>query len=176
MAENKVVATEGKASSYMERFARAKERAAAGDVESGVGFEGVGGADGGGGGGYQFITEAVSEAGVYPVVGGYLDANGRMQSVVQMKALTGVEEDLLSNDEQPFSMLINAVLANCTVAIGSVIDPGEIRRAITHELSAATRTDMLIALRCVSYWEMTGAVYDFTVKCPIRSCQHENKL
>lgn len=167
------VKVEGEPSPYLERLKNARAKAAAGGLPQGVEFEGVGD---GGGGGYQLINEAVSEAGVFPVVGGYTDASGTLHNVVQMRSLSGEEEDLLASEDQPFSVLINSVLANCTVAIGSVVDPVEIRRAIFHDIPAATRLDMLIALRCVSHWETTASRLEVDVECPKKNCRRHDTL
>ena len=52
--------------------------------------------------GYEQLTEGAPEIGVYTIVGGYLDDEGKLHNQVQLRAMSGHEEDLLSNDAVPF--------------------------------------------------------------------------
>lgn len=116
-------------------------------------------------GGYEPITDAAPEAGVYSIVGGYLDPDGKVHTQVQMRAMTGHEEDLLSNDNVPFFQRMTGVLSQCCVRFGDFTEKGKIITAI-RGLPAGSRQHLLICLRRVSHWRTTKDIYEMKVECP----------
>lgn len=120
--------------------------------------------------GYEPITTGVPERGVFKIVGGYLEefADGRdpvLHNEVEMRAMTGHEEDLLSNDSVPFFRRMTGILAQCCVRIGTLTKRDEIIRAINN-LPVGSRQHLLVCLRRTSHWRQTKDIYDMTVECP----------
>lgn len=120
--------------------------------------------------GYEPITIGTPERGVYKIVGGYLEefADGRapvLHNEVEMRAMSGHEEDLLSNDAVPFFRRMTGILAQCCVRIGTMTSRPEIIRAI-NGLPAGSRQHLLVCLRRTSHWRVTKDIYDMTVECP----------
>jgi len=115
--------------------------------------------------GYEPITEGVSEQGIFQLVGGYLDSNGVVHSEVHLRAMSGHEEDLLSNDDVPFFARMTGILSQCCLRIGTIEDRPGIIKAI-RGLPAGSRQHLLICLRRASHWRTTKDQYDMKVECP----------
>ncbi len=113
--------------------------------------------------------------GVYDLPCGYVDGEGKTHRTVELRELTGTEEDMMDDDEVPTTQRTSNVLAACCTRIGDVTDPATIEAAIGDTLKVGkplTSTDriaMLIFLRRVS----VGDVYKFERRCP--RCGHVNK-
>jgi len=123
--------------------------------------------------GYEPVTEAQAEAGIFRLVAGYADENGIIHDEVELRAMTGNEEDLLGNDKIPFLSRINSILANCVKRIGTITDQGQIHRAVS-ELPSGARTHLLILLRVVTHWKAVKDEYEMTFTCPQRGCGRES--
>ncbi len=115
--------------------------------------------------GYVPLTEGVSEQGVFQLVGGYLDSDGVVHKEVHLRAMSGHEEDLLSNDSVPFFQRMTGILSQCCIRIGTIEDRGQIIKAI-RGLPAGSRQHLLICLRRASHWRTTKDYYDMKVECP----------
>lgn len=119
--------------------------------------------------GYEMITTGVPEKGAYTLVGGYLEKKPDGESVLHnkvfLRAMSGHEEDLLSNDGVPFFTRMTGILAQCCERIGDFVDRKDVIRAI-RGLPAGSRQHLLICLRRTSHWRATKDIYDMKVECP----------
>lgn len=118
---------------------------------------------------YEPATTGAPEKGIYRIVGGYLqllpDGTRVLHNEVQLRAMTGHEEDLLANDSVPIFHRLNHLLASCCERFGTITDRSEIMRAIKG-LPAGSRQHMLVCLRRVTHWKSTKDIYEMTVECP----------
>lgn len=125
----------------------------------------------GGGGGYEPITDAAPERGIFHIVGGYLDEEtGELHNEVSLRALTGEEEDLLGNHAVHVVDRLHEILAACTLRIGTITDHGRIREALAR-LPLGSREHLLVCLRRTSHWESTKDTLAMEPTCPSRACQ-----
>jgi len=114
---------------------------------------------------YEMITEASPEAGVFTIVGGYLDEEGEVHSEVQLRSLTGREEEMLGNDSISINQRLNSIMTSCTQRIGSITDKGQIAKAI-NSLPAGARTHLLICLKRTSHFRRIKDRYEMEIECP----------
>lgn len=126
----------------------------------------------GGGEAYESITDAASEQGIYPIVGGYLDDGGEVHSVVHLRSMSGEEEDLLGNRAVPMLDRLNAILKQCTKQIGTISDRGQINQAI-ERMPIGSRMHMIVCLRRTTHWRRQKDIFDMEVRCPYNGCEKE---
>jgi rubrerythrin len=100
--------------------------------------------------------------------GGYLDAQGALHREFVVREMTGAEEDLLAGKGSKMA-LINQVITNCLVSVGTVQDKAEIARAV-QSMPTADRIAVLLTLRRVSL----GDSYTLRLKCPNEDCREED--
>jgi len=117
---------------------------------------------------YERITEAVPEKGFFTIVGGYVDDEGELHNEVELRAMTGHEEDLLGNRGIPMTQRMDSIMGNCVLRLGSITDKGEILRAV-HRMPSGSRTHLLICQRITGHWKTEKDVYEMEVRCPSRS-------
>ena len=114
---------------------------------------------------YETLTDAQPEAGVYNLVGGYIDRDGNLHKEVEIEAMGGHEEDLLGNRSVPIVLRLNSVLSRVVKRLGTITDRGEIARAVT-DMPLGTRQHLLVAMRVTSHWLSEKDLYRFTARCP----------
>jgi len=124
----------------------------------------------GGGGEYETITDAAAEAGIFTLIGGYLDDDGNLHREVHMRSMSGDEEDLLGNRGIHILERMGTILSTCIVRLGTITDRGQIAQAV-HRMPLGTRTHALVCLRRVTHWKRTKDIYEMDVRCPIRGCE-----
>jgi hypothetical protein len=96
---------------------------------------------------------------------------------VILRETTGVEEDMMDDDEIPANERMSAILSNCCLKLGDVTDKEEIRQAISDSLpkgqpiTSSDRIAMMIFLRRVS----VGDIYKFERRCPRCGFVNKNK-
>jgi len=122
---------------------------------------------------YETLTDAQPEAGVYNLVGGYLDRDGELHKEVEIEAMGGHEEDLLGNRNLPIVLRLNSVLSRVVKRLGTITDRGEIARAVS-EMPTGTRQHLLVAMRVTSHWLSEKDLYRFTARCP--RCRNESEF
>jgi len=123
---------------------------------------------------FDFATEAQPEKGTYLLVGGYVDANGKLHNDVDLRAMSGEEEDLLGNDKVPFMLIMNSIMGRCVTRFGTLTDEASIRRAI-NDMPSGARTDLMIYLRVTSHWKAVKDEYEMELRCPARdTCGQES--
>jgi hypothetical protein len=91
---------------------------------------------------------------------GYLE-NGVLSDEIELRAMLGHEEDILSDDKLPMSRRLNEIILNCTERIGTVTDKELIRKTIP-KLSTDDQTVILINLRAIS----VDNNYKYEIDCP----------
>lgn len=114
---------------------------------------------------YETLTDAQPEAGVYSLVGGYIDRDGELHKEVEIEAMGGDEEDLLGNRRVPIVLRLNAILSRVVRRLGTITDRGLISRAVT-DMPIGTRQHLLIAMRVTSHWLTEKDLYNFKATCP----------
>jgi hypothetical protein len=117
---------------------------------------------------YERITNAAPEKGLFTLVGGYVDDSGELHKEVELRAMTGHEEDMLGNRGVPLVQRMDSIMGNCTVRIGTITDKGEILRAVRH-MPSGSRTHLLICQRIAGHWKTEKDVYEMEVRCPART-------
>lgn len=99
--------------------------------------------------------------------GGYVDADGIVQRDVELRALSGREEELLADQgAQTSAALVTAILSRCVRRIGAISPvPEEVARG----LLVADRQYLLIKLREATFGRQVQA----TIVCPWPDCGHK---
>lgn len=123
------------------------------------------------------MPEAKSNTSLFELSAGFLDTDGTLYDFVEMKEMTGVEEDILASKHQNGEMKLGLVLRNVTEAFVSkgaegaeakrIIDKTKIFNIINCDLTSMDMMAMLIALRRVSL----GDLFRMNYKCP--HCQQQ---
>lgn len=132
--------------------------------------------------GFEKITDAVPEKGVFKLVGGYVEPGEKPElfNEVHLRSMGGHEEDLLGNDAISVVKRMNGIMAACTEKMVSengkvVTDPQRIAEMIMG-MPSGTRTHHLISLRRTTHWRKTKDQYDMVVRCPNRRCNKERNF
>jgi len=99
--------------------------------------------------------------GVVWLPAGYVDDAGTVHDRVEVREMTGEEEDILAMPKLAASTKFTRILGNCIVRIGDIEDQKQMRK-IAAKLPIGDRVVLLLALRVVSL----GPVYAFEVNCP----------
>src|SRR3990172_1853516 len=87
--------------------------------------------------------------------------NGTCADEVEIRAMLGVEEDILSDDKLPMGVRLNEMIGNCLVRVGSETDKAKIRE-ILPKMSTEDQTVLLVALRSIS----VSDTYAIETECP----------
>jgi hypothetical protein len=99
---------------------------------------------------------------------GYVDADGKVHNKIILREMTGVEDDMMGNDDLPIGERVTAILSACCVKLGDVEDKATIKAAIGDTLDAGLplteqdRIAAMIYLRRAS----VGHLYKFERPCP----------
>ena len=121
-------------------------------------------------GGYQPLTEGAPEKGLYTLVGGYLDDDGVVHTEVELRSMSGHEEDLLGNRSVPITQRMSGIMASCVKRIGTITDRGQISKAV-NGLPTGSRSHLLVSLRRTTHWKRTKDIYDMDARCPRQQCE-----
>jgi len=100
--------------------------------------------------------------GVFELPCGYLDPRTReLWTEVQVKEITGNEEDMLASQQVPSAQKISQLLAGCVTRIGNVTDKGLIA-GMVQDLTVGDRVFLIFAIRRVTL----GDELPVREKCP----------
>jgi hypothetical protein len=91
---------------------------------------------------------------------GYIQ-NGTCLDEVEIRAMSGWEEDILSDDKLPWIARLKQILCNCIERVGNVTDKEKIKEMVT-KFSTEDQTALLVMLRAIS----VKPVYTYVVSCP----------
>lgn len=106
---------------------------------------------------------------------GFVDAEGKVFKNIVLREMTGVEEDMMDDDELSRTGRITNVLSACIERLGNIENPEAIRQIVSDTMpvgkgiTSSDRIAALIFLRRVS----VGNIYRFERRCP--RCGHVNK-
>lgn len=114
-------------------------------------------------------TETTKTASVFNLPYGYMDTDGVIHSEVEIREMTGEEEDIIADGRTPVITRIDRVLARCLRRIGTVTDAGRISLMV-RELPVPDRLRLLIGIRVLS----VGPEYHYSAECP--ECGSENRF
>lgn len=100
--------------------------------------------------------------GVFELPCGYIDPRTReLVTEVQVREITGNEEDMLASQQVPSAQKISQLLAGCVTRIGSVTDQGLIA-GMVQDLTVGDRVFLIFAIRRVTL----GDELPVREKCP----------
>jgi len=109
---------------------------------------------------------AKSSVDVIELPTGYLDDEGVLHKDVEIKEMTGEEEDILASAKTPMYSRMNRLLENCVVSIGKYSKKDARWKNIIRSLSASDRIYLILQLRILSL----GPVFASKCRCP--ECDH----
>lgn len=115
------------------------------------------------------LREPKSTVGIFDLPCGYVDAAGTLHTEVQLKEISGRDEDMLNNEGMPPSKKMNALLASCVLRIGTITDKGTISSVVA-DLLVGDRVFLILAIRRVSL----GDNYPYKDTCP--ECERESLM
>lgn len=107
------------------------------------------------------LEEPKSSQGIVDLPCGYLDESDVLHTEVELKELTGEEEDLLFSKTIPNHKKMSALIGRCIKRIGTITDRGRIAM-LSSQLLIGDRVFLMFALRRLSM----GDQYPFRVNCP----------
>ena len=114
------------------------------------------------------IEKAKSSVDGFTLPCGFLSPDGAIWTDIQVREITGEEEEILAAKNMSPVKKINKVMANCTVSIGPA--SGKEVEAIIPDLPQGDRLFLLLAIRRTSL----GDEMPFEAKCP--SCERDSQL
>jgi len=94
--------------------------------------------------------------------------NDQVMKIIKFRELAGPEEDVLASN-MGSSQKMSQVMANCTLELGTLTAPQDIRKAI-EKLVVTDRWFYLVHLRVLSL----GSAYHFETNCP--HCNAKDKI
>jgi len=100
---------------------------------------------------------------VFDLPTGWVDPQGALQKRIEIREMSGWEEDLIGDDRYPYTVRINKILSGCTTKVGSVTDKAQLEK-IMEELTSVDRMKLLIMVRCSSVED--GPMLTFEAACP----------
>jgi len=107
------------------------------------------------------IADPKSSLGCFDLPCGFLHPDGTLIRSVKVREISGIEEDMLASKKTPPSKKMNELLSGCTLAIGNITSPDEVRKCVS-QLLLGDRVFLLLSIRRVSL----GDLYPFSEKCP----------
>ena len=113
------------------------------------------------------MSIAKSSVGVFELPCGFLDEEGTRHTEVEVREMTGAEEDLLVSKNIPTGRKMSELLVRCTTRIGTIVDREAIGAAV-RKMVVGDRVFLMFAIRRVTL----GDSYTLTTKCP--SCETES--
>lgn len=116
------------------------------------------------------IEEAKSAVDIFELPCGYVDGAGRLHTSVEVREMTGEEEEILAARNAPPLKKFNKVIARCVAGIGDIHGPA--LEGVVPELLQGDRMYLMFAIRRVSL----GDDMPFEVKCSNEECGQINRV
>lgn len=110
------------------------------------------------------LEKPKSTQGLFVLPCGYIDDDGALHNEVELKELTGNEEDMLASRTIPAHKKMGFLIGRCVRRLGTITDQGRLA-AIAGDLTIGDRTFLIFALRRITL----GDMYPFKVGCPVCS-------
>jgi hypothetical protein len=107
------------------------------------------------------LEESKSSLGLFTLPGGYLAPDGKLYTEIELRELSGAEEDLLASKNIPSALKMQKLMAACTMRLGPLVSPEQVDEAV-RSLIIGDRVFLLFALRRVSLTDS----YPFKAECP----------
>lgn len=95
------------------------------------------------------METAKGSMGVFELPCGHLNEDGELKTEVEVREITGHEEDMLASEQVPNAQKITALLRGCVKRIGDVTEPGPLSRMV-RELTMGDRVFLVFAIRRVT--------------------------
>lgn len=92
---------------------------------------------------------------------GYLDDEGELHKVADIRPYTGEEEDILASQNMPMYRRMSKLIENCVLRLGEYDDPRKLK-SILRSLPFADRLFLIVQIRMAT----NGPIYSFDIKCP----------
>jgi hypothetical protein len=108
----------------------------------------------------QQLSEPKSKVGLFDLPCGLLTPEGELITEVQVREITGVEEDLLAAKNVPGAKKMTQLIANCVERLGQVVDK-PILMNCCRALSIGDRAFLMLAIRRVTL----GDEFPYEAKC-----------
>ena len=105
---------------------------------------------------------------LYDLPVGYVDGANKVHRHVILREMTGMEDDMLGNDDLPIGERVTNVLCACIEKIGDVTDKETIRQAVSDDLKLGmpiTEQDRIAAMIYLRRTSL-GDTYRFSRSCP----------
>lgn len=115
----------------------------------------------------QQIEVPKSATGIFTLPCGYLSPDGVLHREIDLREMTGKEEDLLASKKTDSAKKMNELFVRCLVRIGALTERPQIAAAVP-ELLLGDRTFLMFAIRRVTL----GDEYPFKHRCP--ECEKES--
>lgn len=107
------------------------------------------------------LNEPKSTQGVFTLPCGYIDGTGTLHTEVEVREITGNEEDMFVSSAIPDSKKLSELIYRCTTRIGTVTDRGQLSQ-VCKELPVGDRVFLMFAIRRATF----GDSYPFEDECP----------
>lgn len=114
----------------------------------------------------QAMEQPKTAQGVFELPCGYLSPEGQLYTEINVREITGHEEDLLAAPKMPAAKKMNELISRCTTRLGPLTDKGQISHLVP-DLLVGDRVFLMFALRRATL----GNEYPFKGKCP--NCEQE---
>jgi len=111
------------------------------------------------------LEQPKSPMGVFELPCGYLDSEGNIHTEVEVREITGHEEDMLGSRAIPGYKKIGNLISSCVVRLGKITDRGQLA-TIANELTVGDRVFLMFAIRRTTL----GDEYPFRGACPNDNC------
>jgi len=105
--------------------------------------------------------------GVFDLPCGYLDAEGELHREVQVREITGHEEDMLGSKTIPGYKKVGNLISACVTRIGNITDK-KVLATIADELTVGDRVFLMFGIRRATL----GDEYPFRGVCPNDDCKY----
>jgi hypothetical protein len=105
--------------------------------------------------------------GVFELPCGYLDDKGELHTEVQVREITGHEEDMLGSKSVPNHKKVGNLISACVERLGDITDRKTLS-TIGGELTLGDRVFLMFAIRRTTL----GDEYPFRGACPNESCNY----
>lgn len=100
---------------------------------------------------------------VFDLPGGVWDEDGVLHREVELRKLSGKEEELLSQQNASPAALVTLIISQCVLRIGAI---APVTADIARQLLIADRQAILLKLRAFSYGDRVQG----TIRCPWTNC------
>lgn len=105
--------------------------------------------------------EPAGSLGVFDLPCGFLDEDGVLHKEVQVREITGHEEDMLGSNSVPNHKKIGLLITGCLQRVGTITDQKTLN-AVADNLTVCDRVFLMFAIRRASL----GDAYPFRSECP----------